>query len=148
MHLYQVTITYFYHVKKIESGIINSISGSFFSQSNIFARQGMYEKEMRDGMTIEQKEFYGDYFETYCMYLRAIPQTKSPHIMGDNKILDGIENALLSQHPKFVYKIEPWRYMFYYTLLRVMPIISVKDWIMKKFTGMPEYVPQNLRKNE
>lgn len=94
---------------------------------------------MRKSLTPEQLQFYGDYFDTYNLYLRAISNVKPPQILKDDNLMRKFESAILDIHPKFLYKHETWRYKFYYTIIAWMPIILIKDWLMQKFLQMPVY---------
>jgi hypothetical protein len=113
-------------------------TGSFSTQSNIFAYQGVYTKEMLLAMSTEDKDLYGEYFERYNNYLKALFVDRGPVVLSDKKLYRKFNHALLSTCPKVNYIVSPWRYTVYHTLFKFTPV-KVRDWLVQRFVQMPAW---------
>jgi 3-hydroxybutyrate dehydrogenase len=117
--------------------VINFVPGSFVLTSNIAAQQSDRAAEMRESLSKEQLDFYGDYFDRYNGYLKGLSGEKDPQ-MVDSLILEAFEEALLDAPPKAIYVCEPLRYKLYHALFKITPQ-KVTDWLLHKFVTMPTY---------
>lgn len=124
--------------------VVEFIPGSFVMNSNLTANQLVYAAEMRDSFDEEQKKFYGEYFDRMNMYLSAIAGEKDPQILPNPLIMSTFEEALLETPPKRRYICEPWRYKWYHFLFKISPM-SLADWLILKFTGLPRFNSKAIR---
>lgn len=123
--------------------VVNFVPGSFVGHSNIAARQQDFANEMKKEFSTEQLEFYEDYFDRFNGYLSILSGVKPPCILGDTKIIDTFEKALLDKNPNVMYKAEPWRYTIYHTLFKIAPQ-PICDWLIHRFCAYPEYNGKNI----
>lgn len=130
---------------KYEVEVTSFIPGGFVMQSNLMARQNEHAKEMREALSEEQRNFYGDYFDRYNEYLSYIPSCGDP-VMVDREIINRFVDSLVESPPKPVYLFEPIRYAIYHLLFKLTPQ-GVCDWLICKFVAMPEYDPSKSVKN-
>lgn len=126
---------------KFDVKVINFIPGSFVMLSNVTAQTMNWASKMKLALNMEQWSVYGDYFERYYKYLSLFSYERSPKdVQFDSRITDKLMDAILDVHPKACYKVEPWRYTFYYTLLSMCPEGCFLDnWLTEKFMIMPKY---------
>lgn len=81
--------------------------GGFVLQSNIMKRQRLHFDEMRQHMSEEVKQFYGNYFTRYAEYFCMPSLTENrdhAKIISDPKIYETFDNALLNIYPSAVYR--------------------------------------------
>lgn len=119
------------------------IPGSFTHLSGILASHEAYAKEMMDGLSAEEREFYGDYPQRFHEYLQQVSSmgkqaSEDPTMLPDPVLHSVFEDALLSHHPQHMYIHEPWRYTFYHTLMKVAPV-NLKDWLVVRFASLPSF---------
>lgn len=91
--------------------VVEFIPGSFVMQSNIAARQTEYAAEQQAAFTVEQQQFYGDYFQRYSKFLTFLSGKKPVETMQDDGLMRKFEDALLDHGPKASYKYEPMRFV-------------------------------------
>lgn len=127
-------------LSKYEVKVIKFVPGSFVTQSNILSRQVDKFYEMQSNFTLEQRDFYGDYFKRYASYLSLLKSPELPQIIQDTKLYETYETALTEIRPKSLYVNETLRYKFYHYAFRLMPTY-VRDVCVKYFMTMPEYEP-------
>lgn len=96
-------------LKKYGINVVNFIPGSFIMASNIMAMQEIHANQMRQSMSDEQKQFYGNYFNRYNEYLSLLAGYKPANIMKNDCLVNTFSRALLEKDPNPVYKCEPWR---------------------------------------
>ncbi|XP_031825632.2 SDR family oxidoreductase shroud [Nomia melanderi] len=118
--------------------VVSFIPGSFFRESSILARQAEHFEAMRNSMTDEARNFYGDYFTSYSRYFGSVAQPGNLEKLTDPGIYEAFEGALLDKHPSTVYKHESWRYFVYHALFKITPT-CVRDLLIKKFVQMPPW---------
>ncbi|XP_059475136.1 D-beta-hydroxybutyrate dehydrogenase, mitochondrial-like isoform X2 [Neocloeon triangulifer] len=123
---------------KFSMPVITIIPGSFSTQSNIFACQGLHAKEMELYMSPEDKELYGEYFERYHNYLSSLFVDRGPVVLSDKLLYRKFNHALLSTCPRVNYIVSPLRYTIYHTLFKITPT-KVRDWLVTRFVQMPEW---------
>lgn len=100
-------------MKKYGVDVVNFIPGSQVMCTNITARQDQYASEMLAAFTDEQLEFYGEYFERYNNYLKALSGTKPVQIISDANLFAEFRNAIVDYTPRAIYKCEPLKYKPY-----------------------------------
>jgi len=120
--------------------VITFIPGSFIQHSNIMANQLENCSEMFNCFTEEQKNFYGDYFKRYNLYLGAISAPKELKKICDPPLYRQFENILLDVPPKTVYIHEPFKYTVYHMLFKYAPV-RARDYLVTRFMQMPDYYP-------
>lgn len=125
-------------LEKYGIDVVSFVPGSFTQQSNILARQSRYFDAMKSAMSEEARNFYGDYFDRYINYLLPLAQKISPRAVENPQIYETFEGALLDRYPSIMYKCEPWRYFFYYTLFKITPSY-VRDRLVVKFIRLPNW---------
>ncbi|KAJ9585678.1 hypothetical protein L9F63_002468 [Diploptera punctata] len=118
--------------------VIVFIPGSFPTQTNIMARQSEYAKEMRQDMTDEYFNYFGDYFMEYNAYLSCIPTPEKPIPVDDDKLHAKFQDALLAKYPKQRYLHEPFRYAFYHFLFKISPS-QLRDYFIQRFMQTPTW---------
>ncbi|KAJ2946088.1 hypothetical protein O0L34_g5007 [Tuta absoluta] len=115
------------------------LPGGFVTSSNLLCYQENYGKTMLDNLNEEQKRIYERRLVALTNYLRAASnQNTSYDSLKDENITESFVKALLDDNPKSLYKVESWRYKFYYNLMRMPLPESVHHWIVKKFIAFPE----------
>ncbi|XP_063707249.1 D-beta-hydroxybutyrate dehydrogenase, mitochondrial [Culicoides brevitarsis] len=119
--------------------VVNFIPGSFITSSNIVNRSLMLSKTMKNGLSKEQIDTYGYYFEEYYTYLGHVANyvTEFPTEFHP-EIISKLMNAITDENPRCLYKAEPWRYTFYYNLFRIIPQGPLERWLVEKFMLMPK----------
>ncbi|KAG7202621.1 hypothetical protein KM043_009806 [Ampulex compressa] len=125
-------------LKKYGVKVLCFVPGSFTSESNILAQQGKHFEAMRISMSEEAREFYGDYFDRYAQYFRPMAQEILPKKLGNPRVYEIFEGALLDKYPSAVYKCEPWRYFFYHTLVKLSPR-CIRDLMIERFVQLPQW---------
>lgn len=96
-------------MSKFNVNVVNFIPGSLVMSTNITARQSDFTREMRQGFTNEQRDFYGDYFNEFTGYLALFSGTKPVERIPNDDLFVQFEGALLDKFPNAVYKAEPRR---------------------------------------
>nr|WJR82371.1 short-chain dehydrogenase/reductase [Spodoptera frugiperda] len=115
------------------------IPGGFVSSSNIISNQGQQGQNMLEHLNEEQKSFYGQRITTLSNYLQlATAHEPSYDSMKDENIIETYVKALTDDDPKQMYKVESWRYFFYYNLFKLPLPEAVISWLVKKFLCFPE----------
>lgn len=110
--------------------------------SCILSNQKQYSSLMSDQMTQDVKNTYSDYFDRYATYLSALPvpdPLSKPKIIIDDKLYYKLESAIFSPSPRKTYINEPPRYFIYYSLFSLLPEGTVKNYLVKRFTKMPDW---------
>ncbi|KYQ51538.1 Estradiol 17-beta-dehydrogenase 2 [Trachymyrmex zeteki] len=121
--------------------VVSFIPGGFVLQSNIMKRQRLHFDEMRQHMSEEVKQFYGNYFTRYAEYFCMPSLTENrdhAKIISDPKIYETFDNALLNIYPSAVYRCESWRYFFYRILFKSTPM-SMRDRLVQRFVVTPPW---------
>ncbi|XP_077277262.1 SDR family oxidoreductase shroud isoform X1 [Temnothorax americanus] len=121
--------------------VVSFIPGGFVSQSNIMKRQRLHFDEMRQHMSDEAKQFYGNYFTRYAEYFSlasSMENQGSLKVLSDPRIYEIFDNALLDSYPSAVYRCEPWRYFFYRILFKSTPI-WMRDRLAQRFVVVPSW---------
>ncbi|KAJ8935444.1 hypothetical protein NQ314_012864 [Rhamnusium bicolor] len=127
-------------LEKYGVNVITFIPGSFTTQSNIMGKQLQHVQEMHDSFTVDQHNFYSDYFKRYNVYLSFFQRREVPCKIKDVKLYEIFECTLLDKYPNVVYKHETFRYAFYHTLFKFSPW-CLRDYFITKFMCMPQYTP-------
>lgn len=128
-------------VAKYGIKVITILPGSFSQRSNLAGLQGEYAAEMKAAMNQEQLEFYGEYFERYQSYLKAVFSggPRQPEALKDNVLYYTFEEALLNREPWAKYRAPaPFRYNTYHNLFKWSPT-WLRDWFVQRFVQMPPW---------
>lgn len=124
--------------------VISFIPGSFINQSNIMSSQVEHCFEMHNAFSLEQRNFYGEYFKRYNSYLSVLSGSKSVSKIDNPKLYRKYEGALLDLNPKAIYVYESINYSIYHTIFKYSPV-CVRDYFVTKFMRMPEYRETNSK---
>ncbi|PZC86455.1 hypothetical protein B5X24_HaOG209174 [Helicoverpa armigera] len=115
------------------------VPGGFVGSSNIISSQGAQGSTMLEHLNDEQKSFYGKRITTLTNYLQSATAHNAGYdSLKDENIIETFVKALTDDDPKELYKVESWRYMFYYNLFKLPLPEAAIEWIMKKFLNFPE----------
>lgn len=115
------------------------IPGGFVTSSNIIARQGTHGNAMLEHFNDEQKSFYGKRITALSNYLQSATSHNAGYdSLKDENIIETFVKALMDDNPKDLYKVESWRYMFYYNLFKLPLPEATLCWFVKKFLNFPE----------
>lgn len=94
---------------------------------------------MLEHLTDEQRSLYEKQITTLTKYLgSANTQGARFDMLRDENIIETFMKALTDHDPKELYKVESWRYMFYYNLMKLPFPEIVHHWFIKKFLSFPE----------
>lgn len=115
------------------------VSGGFITSSKIVSNQEAAGNAMFEHLNAEQRSFYGDRMESLSNYLEGATTLDIRYdSMKDENIIETFMKALTDDNPKELYKVEPWRYMFYYNLFKLPLPEASHQWLVKKFLNFPE----------
>ncbi|KAJ8730069.1 hypothetical protein PYW07_017107 [Mythimna separata] len=115
------------------------VPGGFVSSSNIITNQGAHGNDMLEHLNDEQKSFYEKRITALSNYLQAAMGHNGGYdTMKDENIIETFIKALTDDNPKDLYKVESWRYMFYYNLFKLPLPEATLGWLVKKFLTFPE----------
>ncbi|CAH2037376.1 unnamed protein product, partial [Iphiclides podalirius] len=122
-----------------ENGLSASafIPGGFISSSNLMSHQVAQGNDMMEHLSEEQRVLYANRIKTLCKYLGAAVSDTRFDSMKDENIIETFMKALSEEHPKELYKVESWRYMFYYNLLKLPIPESAHKWLTERFINFP-----------
>lgn len=129
---------------KFGVNVVNFIPGSFIMSSNIVARTMVLSKSMKNGLSDNQLNTYETYFDQYYGYLNHVAEHAKTPAAFDPQIISKLMDAILDESPKYVYKVEPWRYKFYYNLFKIIPQGPIERWFIDKFMMMPKMVQEGV----
>lgn len=93
---------------------------------------------MLEHLNEEQKSFYGERIRALSNYLQPISTHAGYDSMRDENIIETFVKALTNDNPKDLYKVESWRYMFYYNLFKLPLPEATLGWLVRKFLTFPE----------
>lgn len=125
-------------LKKYGIDIVIFVPGSFTQESNILSEQSNNFDAMKETMSIEAADFYGDYFNRYAKYFEPLSVKDGPKKIKNLQIYEQFTGALLDRFPSTIYKCEPWRYFFYYTLFKITPHY-LRDRLTEYFVQLPRW---------
>lgn len=127
-------------LSKYNVRVINFVPGSFVLQSGILKRQKQFGDEMWQSMNAEQREFYGEYFESFHNYIGAVSAMAPKDAVDVHPdIVRAFAEAITATDPKRRYLVEPLRYKMYHAMFKVLPDSRIRDGLIKRFMMMPEY---------
>lgn len=110
-------------------------TGGFVAASNILSNQGKYEETHGDLSDI----LHRDKIIKLNRYLQgATVQNARFDSMHDERIIERFVQALTDENPKELYKVESWRYMFYYNLFKLPLPERLNSWLITKFLNFPK----------
>ncbi|CAK1547227.1 unnamed protein product [Leptosia nina] len=111
--------------------------GGFVGASNLIANQKSQENIILSHLTDEQKVIYEKKIITLNNYLSPSSQKPRFDAVKDETIIEAFMKAALCDNPKLQYKVESWRYKFYYTLFKIPFPEIIHLWLIKKFLRFP-----------
>ncbi|CAH2980241.1 unnamed protein product [Chilo suppressalis] len=114
------------------------VPGGFVGASSIMSNQTTHGTTMLEHLDEEQKTFHGKKLSALNNYLGAAPRDCSFDSLRDERIIENFMKILTHKNPKELYKVESWRYMFYYSLLKLPLPECVRHWLLKRFLSFPE----------
>ncbi|CAB3230011.1 unnamed protein product [Arctia plantaginis] len=118
---------------------VSFVPGGFITSSNIISNQGATGNVILEHLNEEQKSFYGERIKSLSNYLEAATTRDVRYdSLKDENILETFIKALTEDNPKELYKVESWRYMFYYNLFKLPLPEASHRWLVKKFLNFPE----------
>ncbi|KAF7382888.1 hypothetical protein HZH66_013290 [Vespula vulgaris] len=130
-------------LKKYGIDVVTFVPGSFTQESNILANQPERFDAMKESMTLDARYFYRDYFDRYVKYFEPLARKVTPKPVENPRIYEKFEGALLDNYPSSVYKCEPWRYCFYYTLFKITPYY-IRDRLTESFVKLPSWKERDI----
>ncbi|KPI92986.1 D-beta-hydroxybutyrate dehydrogenase, mitochondrial [Papilio xuthus] len=114
------------------------IPGGFVNSSNLLSYQISQGEDMVEHLSEEQRVLYEKKIKTLCNYLGSAANGTKFDSMNDENIMETFFRALNDENPKELYKVESWRYMFYYNLLKLPVPETMHQWLIKKFISFPQ----------
>ncbi|CAG5050403.1 unnamed protein product [Parnassius apollo] len=118
--------------------VLAFIPGGFIGSSNLMSYQKVQGNDMLEYLSEEQRALYEKKIQTLCNYLGTAANNARFDSMKDENIIETFMKALTDENPKELYKIESWRYMFYYNLLKLPIPESAHRWLINKFVNFPQ----------
>ncbi|XP_011558869.3 D-beta-hydroxybutyrate dehydrogenase, mitochondrial [Plutella xylostella] len=113
------------------------IPGGFVGASNLMALQAKSIRSMQEHLSKEQKTFYERTMTSLADYLQPASVNMNFDCLKDENIIETFMKAMNEQYPRELYKVESWRYRFYYSLMRLPLPERFRYWIIKKFIAFP-----------
>lgn len=127
---------------RVSNDFVNNLflfTGGFVSSSNIISNQGAHGHSMIEHLNDEQKSFYEKRITNLTNYLQSATAHNARYdSLKDENIIETFVKALTDDNPKDLYKVESWRYMFYYNLFKLPVPEGTLGWLIKKFLRFPE----------
>lgn len=120
------------------SNTMYCIAGGFVSSSNLLSYQISQGEDMVENLSEEQRALYEKRIKAICNYLGSAANDARFDSMNDEHIMETFLKALTDENPKELYKVESWRYMFYYNLFKLPVPESVHQWLIKRFINFPQ----------
>lgn len=93
---------------------------------------------MLSHLTEEQKSIYEKRIKTLNEYLGQASNNTRFDSLNNENIIETFAKALTDPMPKQMYKVESWRYKFYYNLLKIPFPDAMNHWLIKRFLSFPE----------
>lgn len=132
---------------KYQIKVIAVIPGTFYTQSSIMSDPHNFNTIMKEVMTqrpLSVQAMYSDYFHNYLDYVSFISKYSvafdTPVLIEDNQVMGNIHKALTDRNPRALYMCNnQFRYRFYHSLFRLLPISYLKDRLIIYFMQMPKY---------
>ncbi|KAJ8728186.1 hypothetical protein PYW08_016571 [Mythimna loreyi] len=114
------------------------IPGGFVRSSNIMAKQSAHGNDMLEHLNDEQKSFFKKRITALSNYLQMAAGSNAGYdSLRDENIIETFVKALTDDNPKDLYKVESWKYMFYYNLFKLPLPEATLGWLVKKFLTFP-----------
>ncbi|XP_045497291.1 D-beta-hydroxybutyrate dehydrogenase, mitochondrial [Colias croceus] len=113
------------------------VPGGFVGASNLMFTQKCQEDAILKNMTEEQKPIYESKIITLNNYLCQNTQKSRFDALKDENIIETFMKVVHADKPKLLYKVETWRYKFYYALMKIPFPEPLHLWIIKKFLIFP-----------
>ncbi|XP_047995252.1 D-beta-hydroxybutyrate dehydrogenase, mitochondrial [Leguminivora glycinivorella] len=114
------------------------VPGGFVGSSNILAAQSKACNEMLHHLDPDQRKLFEKRITALRDYLQSAVQNANYDSLTDINIIETFVKALTDENPKFLYKVQSWRYAFYYSLLKIPVPEAAHHWLMKKFLNFPD----------
>ncbi|XP_063361814.1 D-beta-hydroxybutyrate dehydrogenase, mitochondrial [Cydia amplana] len=114
------------------------VPGGFVGSSNILAAQANSCSKMLDHLDPEQRKLFEKRITALSDYLQSATQNSNYDSLKDIDIIETFVKALTDENPRFMYKVQSWRYAFYYSLLKMPVPEAAHLWLIKRFLSFPE----------
>ncbi|XP_068631768.1 retinol dehydrogenase 7 [Battus philenor] len=118
--------------------VVAFIPGGFITSSNLMSYQKDQGDDMMEHLSEEQRALYSKKIKTLCTYLGAAANEARFDSMKDENIIETFVKALMDEQPKELYKVESWRYKFYYNLFKLPLSDGLHRWLINKFLNFPQ----------
>lgn len=93
---------------------------------------------MLKNLNEEQKSFYSHRLKALSNYLGPVASEIDHDALKEDNIIETFMKALTDEKPRKLYKVECWRYKFYYNIMKLpLPEIA-HNWMVKKFLNFPK----------
>lgn len=112
--------------------------GGFVQSSKLLGSQYLNGTAMLENLSEEQKILHEKKIKNLNNYLKHASDNTRFDSMNDENVIETFMKSLTEKKPKKLYKVEPWRYKFYYNLLKIPFPDTVYKWLVKKFLKFPE----------
>ncbi|XP_041977911.1 D-beta-hydroxybutyrate dehydrogenase, mitochondrial [Aricia agestis] len=116
---------------------VSFIPGGFVNSSSLLSNQTKNGKAMLEAFDDEQKSLYQDRISKLISYLQKMGDDANFDSLTDENILETFMQALLTDEPKELYKVESWRYKMFYTLFKIPFHERIRVWLLKRFLSLP-----------
>ncbi|XP_063618391.1 D-beta-hydroxybutyrate dehydrogenase, mitochondrial [Cydia splendana] len=114
------------------------VPGGFVGSSNILAAQANSCSKMLEHLDPDQRKLFEKRITALSDYLQSACQNSNYDSLKDIDIIETFVKALTDEQPRFLYKVQSWRYAFYYSLLKMPVPEAAHLWLIKKFLSFPE----------
>ncbi|XP_063533559.1 D-beta-hydroxybutyrate dehydrogenase, mitochondrial [Cydia strobilella] len=114
------------------------VPGGFVGSSNILAGQANSCSKMIDHLDPDQRKLFEKRITILSDYLQSACQSSNYNSLKDIDIIETFAKALTDEKPRFLYKVQSWRYAFYYSLMKMPVPEAAHLWLIKKFLSFPE----------
>ncbi|CAH2106346.1 unnamed protein product [Euphydryas editha] len=127
------------HLEHVENDlkVVAFIPGGFVQCSNLLRSQYLNGTAMLEVMSQEQKVLHEKRIKNLNNYLKHASKNTRFDSMNDENIIETFMKTLTDNNPKKMYKVEPWRYKFYYNLLKIPFPDTIYKYFIKKFLQFP-----------
>lgn len=114
------------------------ILGGFVGSSNLMANQFQNGNIMLQYLSDDQKYLHEKKLKALNDYLKHASKCVKYDSLNDENIVETFMKALNDENPKKIYKVESWRYKFYYNLFKIPFPDTIHKWLIKRFLSFPD----------
>lgn len=102
------------------------------------ANQFQNGNEMLAHLSEEQKFLHEKRMRALNEYLKHTSKYAKYDSLNDENIIETFMKALTDERPRKMYKVESWRYKFYYNLFKLPFPDTFHKWLIKRFLNFPD----------